>query len=51
MNDESEVQHPSDLRQNTPESESREYRVSRTSSQGLSQEELDDLFGVDNYAD
>ena len=45
MNDESEVRHPSDSRQNTPES------VSRTSSHGLSQEELDDLFGVDNYAD
>ncbi|RIB01850.1 carbon-nitrogen hydrolase [Gigaspora rosea] len=45
MNDESEVRHPSDSRQNTPKSESREYRVSRTSSQGLSQEELDDLFG------
>ena len=45
MNNESEVRHPSDSWQNTPESES------RVSSQGLSQEELDDLFGLDNYDD
>ena len=51
MNNKSEVRHLSDSRQNTPESESRESRVSRASSQGLSQEELDDLFGVNNYAD
>ena len=45
MNNELEVQHPFDSRQNTPESES------RISFHGLSQEELEDLFGLDNYDD
>ncbi|CAG8781583.1 7093_t:CDS:1, partial [Acaulospora morrowiae] len=40
--------HPSNSRQNTPELES---KVFRTSSQVLSQEKMDDLFGVNNYTD